>query len=205
MEGAKLLRSCPRRTTFMRASTTTERNTCLAMMAISPRCRFGSFSRAIRPTVAGELPAGSHVVEIGCAGGIDWFGRRYRMIGLDLSEDRSADRCAALRTSRFSATRPACRWQAQRRWGHQLVLVRAPLLRRQSRISAREPSRAEARRQGRLLLRHHDGQPGHQRRTGEHRPDLYQTLFLDGDGHVGYETVDANRQHFTQAGLRDRE
>src|SRR5262249_11112787 len=35
--------------------------------------------------VARELRSGSTVVEIGCAGGIDWFGLRYRMIGLDLS------------------------------------------------------------------------------------------------------------------------
>src|SRR5262249_52557790 len=36
--------------------------------------------------VARVLRAGSTVVEVGCAGGIDWFGRRYRLIGLDLSE-----------------------------------------------------------------------------------------------------------------------
>jgi hypothetical protein len=35
--------------------------------------------------VARELPVGSNVVEIGCAAGLDWFAKRYRMIGLDLS------------------------------------------------------------------------------------------------------------------------
>ncbi|MEJ6021307.1 class I SAM-dependent methyltransferase [Ramlibacter sp. PS4R-6] len=36
-------------------------------------------------TVAAEVPEGSTVVEIGCAGGLAWFARRYRMAGIDLS------------------------------------------------------------------------------------------------------------------------
>lgn len=32
-------------------------------------------------------------------------------------------------------------------------------------------------------------------------PERYQSLFLDGDGHLGYQTIKENRVHFRSAGL----
>jgi hypothetical protein len=68
-----------------KASTTTERNdgflTTLPLRVVL---------QGYPTVVTKELPAGSTVVEIGCARGIDWYGLRYRMIELYLSRKRAA-------------------------------------------------------------------------------------------------------------------
>jgi len=39
------------------------------------------------------------------------------------------------------------------------------------------------------------------RRYKNSKPELYKQLFMDGDGHLGYETPKANRAHFEKAGF----
>jgi SAM-dependent methyltransferase len=151
--------------------------------------------------VAKVLPKGSTVVEIGCAGGIDWYGRRYRMIGLDLSEGALkivaqqyalAVQCDATRmplaSSSVDGIISSCLFE------HLLPKQKADLLRESHRVL--KPG-------GKLVFFYdiHTDNPiiaAYRRR----RPDLYQTLFLDGDGHLGYDTVEANRRHFAQAGFK---
>lgn len=36
-------------------------------------------------TVRKHVPAGAYVLELGCAGGVRYFGQRYRMLGCDLN------------------------------------------------------------------------------------------------------------------------
>lgn len=152
-------------------------------------------------TVARELPGGSTIVEIGCAGGIDWFGLRYRMIGLDLSE--SALRIAAQHyttVAQCDATRmplasgsvdgviSSCLFE------HLFPDQKADLLKESHRVL--KPG-------GKLVFFYDIKTDNPVISTyRSRRPDLYQALFLDGDGHLGYDTIEANRLHFEQAEFR---
>lgn len=151
--------------------------------------------------VASELPKGSSVVEIGCAAGIDWFGQRYRMIGLDLSD--GALRIAAQHYStvvQCDATRmpianadvdgviSSCLFE------HLLPEQKTNLLRESHRVL--KPG-------GKLVFFYDlDSANPVISKYRKRCPDLYQTLFLDGDGHVGYDPIHVNRQYFIQAGFK---
>ena len=151
-------------------------------------------------TVARELTVGSTVVEIGCAGGIDWFAKRYRMIGLDLS--RAALRSAGERyaaVAQCDATRMPLADQSvdgivsSCLFEHLLPDQKSRLLSEAYRVL----------RPGGKVVFFYDIKTdnpliAHYRKQD---PDLYQQLFLDGDGHLGYEDVDANRSYFAKAGL----
>ena len=150
--------------------------------------------------VARELPAGSTVIEIGCAGGIDWFGQRFDMIGIDLSE--AALKIAAQNYAtvvQADATRlpfadgsidgvvSSCLFE------HLSSQTKDDLLREIRRVL--KPG-------GKVIFFYDvttDNPVIAAYRAS--RPDLYQSQFLDGDGHIGYESVEANRKHFDRAGL----
>jgi SAM-dependent methyltransferase len=150
--------------------------------------------------VARELPAGATVVEIGCAGGIDWFGRRYDMIGIDLSE--AALKIAAQNYGtvvQADATRlpfadgsidgviSSCLFE------HLSEETKVALLREVRRVL----------KPGGKVIFFYDittENPVIAAYRARH-PDLYDTHFLQGDGHIGYDTIEANRRHFDRAGL----
>lgn len=150
--------------------------------------------------VAAALPPASKVVEIGCAGGVDWYGRRYHMIGLDLSRASLAIaagqyaqvvQCNATRMPLADASVDgvisACLFE------HLTAEDKAALLAECHRVL----------KPGGKVVFFYDIKTDNPviARYREHRPDLYQQLFLDGDGHVGYVGVDENRAHFRDAGL----
>lgn len=151
-------------------------------------------------TVAREIEAGSAVVEIGCAGGIDWFGRRFRMVGMDLSK-------MALRSARESYDTVVHCDATHMPLGNSSVdgVVSSCLFehlnRKRKSALLREAHRVL--RPGGKLVFFYDIETDNPV-VSSYRwrlPDVYQAQFLDQDGHVGYESIEANRQHFEAAGF----
>lgn len=149
-----------------------------------------------------HVPAGGTVLELGCAAGVAYFGGRYRMIGSDLS-------MSALR--RAAAIYELCIQENAIRgihlpdgsldgvvssyfWEHIAPADKGPLLAECFRV---------LRPGGRLLFLYDvETQNPLVRRMRRVAPHRYRLLFLDGDGHVGYETPAANARRFTEAGFR---
>jgi SAM-dependent methyltransferase len=152
-------------------------------------------------TVVAEVPEGATVVEIGCAGGVAWFGRRYRMIGMDLSREALAlaaedyhtvVQCDATRMPLADASVDAvissCLFEhLTNEQKNALMAESARVLKPGGRVVFLYDLWTEN-----LLIAAY-------RRADEER---YQSMFLDHDGHVGYQDVDANRTYFRAAGLR---
>jgi len=152
-------------------------------------------------TVAAEVPAGATVVEIGCAGGLTWFGRRYRMIGMDLSqaalqlaaEDYALTlQCDATRMPLADASVDAvissCLFE------HLTDDQKTALLAETFRVL----------KPGGKVVFLYDLWTENPVIAGYRRadPERYQREFLDHDGHLGYRGVDENRAFFRDAGLR---
>jgi len=150
--------------------------------------------------VARELPAGSTIIEIGCAGGIDWFGQRYDMIGIDLSE-------AALKIAaeNYATVVQADATRLPFADGSIDGVVSSCLFEHLS-ADTKDNLLREIRRvlkpRGKVIFFYDvttENPVIAAYRAG--RPELYQTQFLDGDGHIGYESIEANRRRFDRAGL----
>jgi SAM-dependent methyltransferase len=150
--------------------------------------------------VVAALKAGSRVVEIGCAAGIDWFGRRFQMIGMDLSlagleiaagQYSQVVQCNATRMplpdGSVDGVISSCLFE------HLVDADKDALLAECMRVL----------RPGGKVVFFYDIKTDNSviATYRERRLDLYQQLFLDGDGHVGYTGVDENRAHFAKAGL----
>ncbi|KHQ50170.1 class I SAM-dependent methyltransferase [Mameliella alba] len=152
-------------------------------------------------TVAAEVPKGATVVEIGCAGGLTWFGQRYRMIGMDLSQEAlqlAAEdyeltlQCDATRMPLADASVDAvissCLFE------HLTDEQKTALLAEAFRVL----------KPGGKVVFLYDLWTENAVIAGYRRadPDRYQRDFLDHDGHLGYRSVDQNRAFFRNAGLR---
>lgn len=152
-------------------------------------------------TVAAEVRTGATVVEIGCAGGLTWFGRRYRMIGMDLSREAlqlAAEdynivlQCDATRMpladQSVDAVISSCLFE------HLTDNQKTALLAEAARVL--KPS-------GKLVFLYDIWTEnlviaGYRRRD----PARYHRTFLDHDGHLGYRSIEENRRFFQAAGLR---
>jgi SAM-dependent methyltransferase len=153
-------------------------------------------------SVRGHLPAGSLVVELGCAGGVRYFGQRYRMVGCDVSRS-SLEALASVYSTllQVDATKsiPLADDSADGIissyfWEH-VAPERKPIL-------ASECARV-LRPGGKLIFLYDVATEnpliGHYERRS---PELYRELFLEADGHVGYQSLEENRRIFGAAGLR---
>ncbi len=149
-----------------------------------------------------HIPASSVVVELGCAGGVDYFAQRYKMIGLDLSQ-RSLAKANGAYVARIQADAAQCIPLADGSvdavissyfWEHMQPIVKDKIL-------------AECRRvlrpNGKLVFLYDietcNPLIGHFRKQ---RQDLYRKLFLEGDGHIGYQTPRANLEVIRNAGFK---
>ena len=147
-----------------------------------------------------NVPVGATVVELGCASGVRYFGQRYRMIGCDLSfsslkkldfyERRiqaDAALCIALPDGSVDAVVSSYFWE------HIPPNVKPNILRECQRIL--KPS-------GKLVFLF-DVETENPLIQKFIKRDLqrYRQLFIDGDGHVGYQTIDENLELFEQAGF----
>jgi SAM-dependent methyltransferase len=149
-----------------------------------------------------HVPAGARVVELGCAGGVRYFGERYTMIGCDVSRS-SLERLAGVYTALIQVDAARCIPLADASldavvssyfWEHVPPASKASIAAECARVL----------RPGGKLVFLYDVETespliGHYKRRA---PALYRRLFIDGDGHFGYETPGANRAAFEAAGLR---
>jgi SAM-dependent methyltransferase len=152
-------------------------------------------------TVRQHVPEGQCVVEIGCAGGVSYFGQRYRMIGCDVSASSlevlaqvysmllqvDALRCIPLPDGSVDAVVSSYFWEHVPP-ARKLTLARECV--RVLRPGGKLVFLYDVETQNPLIARY-------KRRD----PAAYRKLFLDGDGHVGYQTPDENRATFEAAGL----
>ncbi|MER8701683.1 class I SAM-dependent methyltransferase [Mesorhizobium sp. M1273] len=150
--------------------------------------------------VAKFVPAGSTVVEIGCAGGIDWFASRYQMIGVDLSltalhiAAENYDKviqCNAMRlpikSEAVDAVISSCLFE------HLTDEDKDALLREANRVlkpGGKLVFFYDIETENPLILAYRKLQP-----------KLYERLFLEGDGHLGYSDIQGNRVHFDRTGF----
>ncbi|OGU16582.1 MAG: hypothetical protein A2076_02585 [Geobacteraceae bacterium GWC2_53_11] len=149
-----------------------------------------------------HVPAGSTVLELGCAGGVRYFGNRYRMIGCDLSfsallklEDiyearlqADASSCLPLPDSSVDAVVSSFFWE------HIPPAVKPKILIEINRIL--RPS-------GKLIFLYDvETENSLIKRFRSVDQAKYNSLFIEGDGHLGYQPPRKNLSIFTEAGFR---
>lgn len=148
-----------------------------------------------------HVPEGHRVVELGCAGGVRYFGRRYRMVGCDVSASSleglaevystllqvDAVECIPLPDGSADAVVSSFFWE------HVAPARKLALARECARV---------LRPGGKLVFLYdvetHNPLIEHYKCRD---PEAYRRLFLDADGHVGYETPDENSSTFEAAGF----
>lgn len=152
-------------------------------------------------TIAAEVPKGATVVEIGCAGGVSWFGQLFRMIGLDLSQAAlqlaAKDYELALQCDATLMPLADCSVDAvisSYLFEHLSDSQKTALLSEAFRVL----------KPGGKLIFLYDLATENVLIAGYRQADLhrYKRLFLDNDGHLGYRSVDQNRDFFRHAGFR---
>jgi SAM-dependent methyltransferase len=151
------------------------------------------------------VPAGSVVLELGCAGGVAYFARRYRMLGADVS--RSSLELAAsdyAQCIQLDATRrlpfPDASIDAvvsSYFWEHMLASDKSKILTELFRI---------LRPGGHVVFLYDVATAnGFIRALRNRDGKRYQELFLDQDGHVGYQTAAENVELIQASGFRIRQ
>jgi ubiquinone/menaquinone biosynthesis C-methylase UbiE len=148
-----------------------------------------------------NVPRGSTILELGCAGGIAYFAQRYTMIGLDVSMSSlrhageiydkciQADAAAMIPLADNSVDAVASSFF----WEHIPPLSKRAIL-------------AELRRvlkPGGKLIFLYDVETNNPLISAMRRSSasLYREEFIDRDGHLGYETPAANLETFRGAGF----
>lgn len=147
------------------------------------------------------VPPGATVVELGCAGGVRYFGQRYRMVGCDLSfsslkkielyERRvqsDAAVCIPLPDNSVDAVVSSYFWE------HILPEVKPRILSEVKRIL----------RSGGKLIFLYDVETKNPviRHYKAKDPALYERLFIEGDGHFGYQRPIENLAIFGKGDFR---
>jgi SAM-dependent methyltransferase len=145
--------------------------------------------------------AGATVIELGCASGVKYFGKRYRMVGCDLSlsslarldfyERRvqaDAATCIPLAGGAVDAIVSSYFWE------HIPPDVKPRILKECRRVL----------RPGGKLVFLYDVETDNPliRRYKKRDAARYRDLFIDNDGHLGYQTPAENLAVFAQAGFR---
>lgn len=152
--------------------------------------------------VRAHVPAGSRVLELGCAGGVRYFGQRYEMIGCDVS-GASLERLLDAYAARIQVDAGRCIPLADGAvdaivssyfWEHVPPAKKTILLAECARV---------LRPRGKLVFLYDVATDNplianHRERD----PALYRRLFIEGDGHLGYQTMYENRVGFERGGFR---
>jgi SAM-dependent methyltransferase len=147
------------------------------------------------------IQPGATVVELGCAAGVRYFGERYRMVGCDLSfsslkklhfyESRvQADAAVCIPMPENSVDAVVCSYF----WEHIPPSLKPKILKDCQRIL--KP-------RGKLIFLYDVGTENPLIRRYKHRNSpLYKKLFIDGDGHLGYQSPAENLAIFEGAAFR---
>jgi SAM-dependent methyltransferase len=149
-----------------------------------------------------HVPAGSTVLELGCASGIAYLSQRYRTIGMDLSA-ASLARLEGVYAASLQADvtegvpLPDASIDAVISsfvWEHIRPEDKPRVLAELSRVL----------RPGGKLVFLYDVESRHPlyRRMQRVDPALFREVLIDREGHLGWETPAANRAAFAAAGLR---
>jgi len=152
-------------------------------------------------TVRRFVPSGATVVELGCAGGVRYFGQRYRMVGCDLSFSSlkklefyergvQADAAVCIPLPGSSVDAVVCSYF----WEHIPPSVKPNILKECQRIL----------RPGGKLVFPYDVETENPliRRYKENNSPLYEKLFIESGGHLGYQRPAENFAIFEEAGFR---
>lgn len=152
-------------------------------------------------TVRKYLKPNAHVVELGCAGGVAWFGKRYNMAGVDLSREgltlaaKNYQVCLQADSSRLPlADRAADAVISSYFWEHIVPEDKPRLLAEISRVL----------KPGGLIVFLYDVATNNPLISlmRSQDPKLYTANFIDCDGHLGYQTPDENDVLFQKHGFR---
>jgi SAM-dependent methyltransferase len=148
-----------------------------------------------------EVPANSTVVELGCAGGVRYFGKRYRMVGCDISYSAlenlpfyelrimcDASKCIPVVDNSVDAIVSSYFWE------HISPDMKPMILKECKRILKPGGKMiflydVETRNPLIDIFRKND-------------PNLYKRLFVENDNHLGYQTSSENIAIFMNAGFR---
>lgn len=142
----------------------------------------------------------SSVIELGCAGGVAWFGQQYRMAGVDLSHQGLAcaagiyDVCLQTDASRLPVSdHTVDAVISSYFWEHIAPEQKPTLLNEIARVL----------RPGGHVVFVYDVATRNPliRKLSDIDADLYQNRFIDHDGHVGYQTVRDNELLFRRQGF----
>lgn len=147
------------------------------------------------------VPPGASVVELGCAGGVRYFGQRYHMVGCDLSFSSlrklefyelrvQSDAAVCIPLPDGSVDAVVCSYF----WEHIPPTVKPNILAECQRIL----------RPGGKLVFLYDVETENPliRRYKKCNGALYEKLFIEGDGHLGYQRPAENLAMFEDAGFR---
>ena len=151
-------------------------------------------------TVRRYVPEGGSVVELGCASGVTYFARRYQMIGCDLSYGSlrelpyqqkvqcDAGQCLPVPDASVDAVVSSYFWE------HIPPDIKPAILRECRRIL--KPG-------GKIIFLYDvETQNPLIRRYKRLDPQRYKELFIDCDGHLGYESPADNLATFQAEGFR---
>jgi len=147
-----------------------------------------------------HVPEGASVVELGCASGVSYFASRYRMIGCDLSHASlkalpyqqkiqcDAGECLPIPDASVDAVVSSYFWE------HIPPEIKPAILRECRRVL----------KPGGKIIFLYDVETENPliRRYKKSDPALYKTLFIDGDGHLGYQRPRDNLATFRESGFR---
>ena len=148
-----------------------------------------------------HVSQGATVLELGCASGVNYFGQRYHMVGCDLSLSSlkklgmyqrrlqaDAAKCIPLPDSSVDAIVSSYFWE------HIPPAVKPDILQECQRIL----------RPGGKIIFLYDVETGNPliRRYKAKSQTLYDKLFIEGDGHLGYQWPQENIDAFRAAGFR---
>ncbi len=148
-----------------------------------------------------HMPQGTAMVELGCAGGVNYFGHRYRMVGCDLSlsslkklgmYERRVEADAAMFIPLPDASVDGV--VSSYFWEHIPPEVKPRILQECQRIlkpGGKLVFLCDVETENPLIWK-----------FKERDIALYKTLFINGDGHLGYQTPSENLKIYKQVGFQ---